>query len=114
MNNEEKILQILTQMQGRLDKLEQGQENLQQGQELLAQNVVALQQGQKRLEQKVDKIDKAVVRLELSHSEHIKNLYDSSSVNIDLAKQLEPRVSKLENKVDDHDMQIEFLKRSAK
>ena len=50
MNNEEKILQILTQMQGDISDLKQGQAKLEQGQ-------AKLEQGQARLEAKVKDID---------------------------------------------------------
>ena len=100
MNNEEKILQILTQMQGKLDTLEQGQKNLEQ-------KVDNLEQGQRNLE-------KIVLRMEQEHGEKITALFDSYSVNLNLTKEMEPRVVKLEDRVDDHDLAIEFLKSSAK
>ena len=71
MNNEEKILQILTQMQGdisdlkqgqvnmngRLDNLEQGQASMQSDISNLKQGQAKLEKGQARLEAKIEDID---------------------------------------------------------
>lgn len=56
MNNEEKILQMLTQMQEDITALKQGQAELQQGQAELQQGQAELQQGQASIEKRVTKI----------------------------------------------------------
>ena len=64
MNNEEKILEILTAMQSDLVGLKEGQESLKQGQERLEQRQEKLEQRQEKLEQHMERLEQRQERLE--------------------------------------------------
>ena len=64
MNNEERILQILTAMQSDLAGLKEGQESLMQGQERLEQRQEKLEQRQEKLEQRQEKLEQRQEKLE--------------------------------------------------
>ena len=64
MNNEEKILEILTAMQSDLVGLKEGQESLKQGQERLEQRQEKLEQRQEKLEQRMEKLEQRQEKLE--------------------------------------------------
>lgn len=71
MNDElsKQILNELKSINGRLDKLEQGQVKLEQGQTKLEQGQTRLEQGQTRLEQGQVRLEQRVARLEQGQAE---------------------------------------------
>ena len=64
MNNEEKILEILGQMQTDISGLKEGQTSLKEGQKILEQGQYSLVQGQKILEQGQKSLEQRQISLE--------------------------------------------------
>ena len=64
MNNEEKILEILGQIQTDISDLKEGQTSLKEGQKSLEQGQKSLEQGQKSLEQRQTSLEQRQMSLE--------------------------------------------------
>ena len=82
MNNEEKILQILEQVNGRLDKMD-GRFDKMDGRF-------------DKLETKVDRIDKTVIKIENEHGQKIAALFDGHTQNTQILERIEKEVSRQE------------------
>ena len=91
MNNEEKILSIL--------------EQLQQGQ-------AKLEQGQAKLEQDVTFIRQTVAKIEYDHGQKLNLLFEGNAMNLEKGTQLAERLYALEKIVARHDSEIIALKAS--
>lgn len=82
MNNEEKILQLLTQMQSDIAELKQESQF----------------------------IKNIVVRMENEHGEKLDALFDGYSANFELIDRCDPRITKLERAVEKLSFEVKYLK----
>ena len=105
MNNEERILSILEQMQTDISGLKEGQAEtnqrltkLEQGQAMLEQGQAMLEQGQSRLETEVAEIKERVILIENDHGKRLGAIYDGYML---LHDKLEPLPAAVEALQDD-------------
>ena len=89
MDNDEKVLQILTQMQGDISDLMQGQAELRT-------DVAELKEDVRRIDKKVELIDKTVIRIENNHGEKLAVLFDGQKQNSQLLETIKEEVSRHE------------------
>lgn len=103
MENENKILSLLETLvneqqktANRLDNLESKFDNI----ESRFDNI----------EQEVQTVKAISLRIENDHGKHLKNLYDSHVSNLNKHQEYEPRITKLEDTVAHHSLEILALK----
>ena len=120
MNNEEKILQILTQMQGDVSGLKEGQARLEGDVSSLKTDVSGLKtdvsglkEGQAKLEQKFDKLDSkvssinnSVIRMENRHGELFGALFDKTETINDNVNIIREDIEYIKTISERHDMGI--------
>lgn len=88
----------LSLIQGQKD-LEQGQKSLEQGQAEMRSEIDLLQTGQKELSNRLDsRIDKLEIRMENEIIEKIRGLYDAREVSMDYFTNIKDALARLENK----------------
>ena len=96
MNNEEKILQVLTQMQGDISDLKQGQ--------------AKLEQGQAKLKQDVEETKRIVLVIEQEHGESIAALHDGYSALYDISNEIRDDIKELKAASEKNDVSIAVMK----
>ena len=125
MNNEERILQILTAMQSDLAGLKEGQESLMQGQERLEQRQEKLEQRQEKLEQRQEEMQETLTRVAVTQEglvlPRLQALYEGHGAimekqarlaEIDRVEALEDDVAMLKNSVKLLRVEVNELKRA--
>ena len=125
MNNEERILQILTAMQSDLAGLKEGQESLMQGQERLEQRQEKLEQRQEKLEQRQEEMQETLTRVAVTQEglvlPRLQALYEGHGAIMerqaglaekDRVEELEDDVAMLKNSVKRMRVEINELKRA--
>jgi chromosome segregation ATPase len=110
MDNEVKILGILEQMQGRLDRIEEGQEELKENQKELQENQKVLQENQKGLQEAVALYRSMLARMEIEHGKKLQAIIDAQVGYEQTYMQHEPRIVKLETKVDQLDTEVRSIR----
>ena len=125
MNNEERILQILTAMQSDLAGLKEGQESLMQGQERLEQRQEKLEQRQEKLEQRQEEMQETLTRVAVTQEglvlPRLQALYEGHGAIMERqaglaeknrVEELEDDVAMLKNSVKRMRVEINELKRA--
>ena len=114
MNNEEKILQALTQMQGAISGIQGDVSGLKT-------DVSSLKEGQAKLEQRFDKldskmsnIDHAVIRIENQHGDMLRALFDGREIINDNMNIIKEEIEYLKTISDRNDMSITMLENKGK
>ena len=128
MNNEEKILQALTQMQGAISgiqgdvsSLKTDVSSLKTDVSGLKTDVSSLKEGQTELEQRFDKldskvsdIDRVVIRMESRNSDMFGALFDKSETINDNMNIIKEDIEYLKTISDRNDMSITMLENKGK
>ena len=117
LNNEQKILEILTSIQQDISGLKQDVAGLKQDVAGLKQETAALrkditilQEDVSGLKQESQFIKGVVVRIENVHGKKLDALFDGYSSNFDVISRYTPRLSALESKMDKLSFEVNFLK----
>ncbi len=110
MNNEQKILEILTSIQQDISGLKQDVAGLKQETAALRKDITILQEDVSCLKQESQFIKGVVARIENVHGKKLDALFDGYSSYFDMFSRHMPSLSALDIKMDKLSFQMSFLK----
>lgn len=117
MNHEEKILELLTEIQKKVSNIEsdvtdlkQDVSDLKQDVSGLKQDVAVLQDDVAALKQESQFIKTIVIKMENEHGKKLDALFDGYSSNFEFIRRFGPRITALELKMDKLAFEVEYLK----
>ena len=110
MNSEEKILEMLGQINTRLDGLERGQARLEESQARFEESQARFEQSQTRLEEGQAKLENTMLRFESEYIPLTKAAKEGFESVRERNQDHDKRLTKLEHKSEKHDGEIGALR----
>lgn len=105
MNNEEKILSMLEEMNGRLSTLEEGQAELKEGLAITRSTVA-------RVEKDLAITRGAIAKIENEHGKLLQAIIDGQVAQEEKLQDHQPRIVRLEDVTEKHSLEIAALRKA--